>query len=259
MSQSSLFNDGAVYENAMGVWSRHAGAAFLDWLAPRPGLAWIDIGCGNGAFTELLMARCQPASVHGIDPSREQLAYARTRPGTQGAIYAEGDAMALPFPDRHFDAAVMALVLFFVPQPARGVAEMARVTRPGGPVAAYTWDTAAGTPARPLQDVLRDLGRAPIEPTSRAIANEASLAGLWRDAGLASVATRTIEVARVFPDFETFWRAIASIPLTAPTLAAMPPDEIEEARNRLRAAATVDAAGRVTQGARAVAVKGVAA
>ncbi len=257
MSQGSLFNDGAAYENAMGVWSRHAGEVFLDWLAPAPDLRWIDIGCGNGAFTELLMARAAPASVHGIDPSPAQLGYARERPGTRGAIYAEGDAIALPFPDGHFDAAVMALVIFFIPEPARGVAEMARVTRPGGPVAAYAWDTATGTPARPLQDVLRGLGRAPIEPSSRAIANEAALAGLWRGAGLAGVATRLIDVTRAYPDFEAFWQAISSIPLTAPALAGMPPGEVEEARNRLRAATTTDAAGRVIQPARAVAVKGV--
>ena len=53
----------------MGSWSRLAGEVFLDWLAPRPGLRWIDIGCGNGAFTELLVQRCAPAEVQGIDPS----------------------------------------------------------------------------------------------------------------------------------------------------------------------------------------------
>ena len=121
------FEDGAGYERMMGVWSRLAGNIFIDWVAPSAGLKWIDIGCGNGAFTELLVERCAPAEVQGIDPSEAQLAHARTRPGLQQADFRAGDAMAMPYPDRAFDAAVMPLVIFFLGDPARGVAEMARV------------------------------------------------------------------------------------------------------------------------------------
>ena len=92
------YDDGAGYERYMGGWSRLAGEVFLDWLAPRPGLRWIDIGCGNGAFTELLVQRCAPAEVQGIDPSEAQLAFARARPAAHGAAFHQGDAMALPFP-----------------------------------------------------------------------------------------------------------------------------------------------------------------
>jgi SAM-dependent methyltransferase len=77
--QQIRFDDGASYERMMGVWSRLAGNIFIDWLAPRSGLRWIDIGCGNGALTELLVDRCAPAEVQGIDPSEGQLAFARTR------------------------------------------------------------------------------------------------------------------------------------------------------------------------------------
>ena len=68
------FDDGAGYERMMGTWSRLAGEVFLDWLKPASGLRWIDIGCGNGAFTELVAERCAPAGIHGIDPSEAQLA-----------------------------------------------------------------------------------------------------------------------------------------------------------------------------------------
>jgi SAM-dependent methyltransferase len=138
--QTTRFNDGAAYERMMGVWSRLAGNIFLDWLAPRPGLRWIDVGCGNGAFTELLVERCAPSEVQGIDPSDAQIAFARTRPAARLAQFQLGDALALPFPDERFDAAVMALVIFFVPDPARGVAEMVRVVAPGGTVSAYAWN-----------------------------------------------------------------------------------------------------------------------
>src|ERR1700760_4302209 len=87
------FDDGAAYERQMGVWSRFAGEIFLDWLAPETGLRWIDVGCGNGAFTDLLIRRCTPAEVQGIDPSEAQLAFARTRPGVESATLRKGDAM----------------------------------------------------------------------------------------------------------------------------------------------------------------------
>ena len=69
MAQQPIrFDDGDAYERGMGAWSRIAGEVFLDWLAPDPGLRWIDVGCGSGAFTELIVRRCAPADVQGIDP-----------------------------------------------------------------------------------------------------------------------------------------------------------------------------------------------
>ena len=112
--QPIRFEDGAAYERMMGAWSRLAGDVFLDWLAPRKNLGWIDVGCGNGAFTELIVAKTAPREVQGIDPSDGQLNYARTRRGAEMAQFHKGDAMALPFPAASFDAAIMALVIFFV-------------------------------------------------------------------------------------------------------------------------------------------------
>lgn len=143
-TQPIRFDDGDAYERLMGIWSGIVGQAFLDWLSPAPGQRWADIGCGNGAFTKLILNRCAPASVDGIDMSDDQLAYARTRAGVRGAVFRRGDAMALPYADASFDIAVMALVIHFVPDPAKGVAEMARVVRPGGWVTAYVWDDELG-------------------------------------------------------------------------------------------------------------------
>src|ERR1700730_15250866 len=151
--------DGAAYERMMGAWSRTAGGIFLDWLAPSPGLRWVDIGCGSGAFRQLLVGRCTAPAGQGVAPSEGQLAFARTRPAARLAQFRQGDAMALPFPNDSFDAAVMALVLFFVPEPAKGVAEMVRVVAPGGMVTTYAWDIeGGGRPTEPIDAEMPAMG-----------------------------------------------------------------------------------------------------
>jgi SAM-dependent methyltransferase len=255
--QPIRYTDGDAYERAMGRWSRLAGEVVLDWLAPRPGLRWIDIGCGNGAFTELLIARTSPSEVQGIDPSEAQLAFARSRPAACLAEFRKGDAMKLPFPDESFDAAVMALVIFFVPEPAKGVAEMARVVRPGGLVTSYVWDMrGGGFPIEAIRDELRAMGiMLPIPPSSDAT-RMAVLEGLWIGAGLEAVETREVVVQRTFADFDDYWATNLLGTTIRPTVAAMTPDQVERLKTRVRARFVPDAAGRVTCSARANAIKG---
>ena len=257
MTDQIRFDDGAAYERYMGEWSRLAGETFLDWLAPRTGLRWLDVGCGNGAFTEMIIGRCAPASAHGIDPSEGQLAYARTRPAARVAQFSQGDAMALPFPDDTFDAAVMPLVIFFVPDPAEGVAEMARVVRPGGIVTAYAWDMeGGGFPYGALQEEMRGLGVAVPTPPSPEASRIDAMRDLWAGAGLDSVETREIDVRRTFNDFDDYWATVRGGPSVGSQLAAMAPETLASLEARMRARLPADAAGRITYGARANAVKG---
>src|SRR5205085_8632947 len=118
-----LFTDGQGYERLMGRWSRIVAEAFLNWLNIPKNLRWLDVGCGNGAFTEELIVRCAPAAVTAIDPSDDQLTYARTRSGVRMTDFQNGDAHKLPFPDGSFDVAAMALVMSFLPDPGRAAAE----------------------------------------------------------------------------------------------------------------------------------------
>jgi len=257
--QQIRFDDGAAYEDFMGKWSQLAGDTFLEWLAPPAGLRWVDVGCGNGAFTEMLVQRCAPAGVHGIDPSAAQIDYARTRLPGSNLQFAVGDAMALPCADRSVDAAVMALVIFFVPEPAQGVAEMARVVRPGGSVSAYAWDFAGGGfPFAVLQEELAAFGPPPMWPPSVDAARLDALRALWAGAGLVQVETREIVVQRSFDDLDSFWRIARTGPPIAPRLAALQPAEIERLLARLRERLPADAGGRITYSARANAIKGVA-
>jgi SAM-dependent methyltransferase len=251
------FDDGAAYERYMGKWSQLAGEAFLDWLAPASGLRWLDVGCGNGAFTEMLVERCAPASVHGIDPSEGQLAYARTRLASGVAQFRQGDAMAQPFPDDTFDVAVMPLVIFFVPDPAQGVSEMARVVCPGGTVAAYAWDmTGGGFPYEAVLAAMRGMGIDVPQPPSPGASRVDAMLDLWTGGGLEAVETREITVQRTFADFDDYWTTIQGAPSAGPKLAAMAPEELTHFKALLRGRLPADATGRITYGARANAVKG---
>jgi SAM-dependent methyltransferase len=251
------FDDGTAYERYMGRWSQLAGDGFLDWLAPHPGWRWLDVGCGNGAFTEMLVERCAPVSVAGIDPSEAQLAYARTRPASRIAQFRQGDAMALPFPDDAFDAAVMPLVIFFVPDPAKGVAEMVRVVRPGGMVTAYAWDMrGGGFPYEALHGEMRALGVDVPAPPSPDASRMDVMPDLWTGAGVDTVETREITVQRTFADFDDYWATAAGGASVQSRLAAMAPEELALLQARLRARLPADATGRITYGARANAVKG---
>jgi len=258
MSQQPIrFEDGGAYERSMGVWSRLAGQVFLDWLAPQPGLRWVDVGCGSGAFSELIVEDCAPGDVQGVDPSDAQLAFARARPAARIATFQQGDAMALPFEAERFDAAVMALVIFFVPEPAKGVAEMVRVVRPGGIVAAYAWDMAGGGfPFQPIRAELSALGVTMPQPPSADASRIDVLRSLWTDAGLDAVETREITVQRTFADFDDLWVHSTITGSMGPTIAGMPPSDQELLKRRVSARLPADAAGRITYSSRANAVRG---
>jgi len=251
------FDDGAAYEEMMGVWSRSVGEVFLDWLKPGQGLRWIDVGCGSGAFTELIVAHCAPLDVQGIDPSEGQLAFARARPGARGAVFQTGDAMALPFPDASFDVAVMALVLVFVPDAAKSVAELARVVRPGGLVATYMWDMlGGGFPLDPILDEMRAMGLSLTRPPHMEVSSLAALQGFWSAAGLVEIETREIRVQRTFTDFDEFWNVETKAPSIAPVIAAMPAADLNALMQRVRARLRTDADRRITYSARAHAISG---
>jgi ubiquinone/menaquinone biosynthesis C-methylase UbiE len=251
------FDDGAGYERMMGTWSRIAGEVFLDWLRPASGLRWIDIGCGNGAFTELLAERCAPAEIQGVDPSEAQLAFARSRHRAGLAQFQKGDAMALPFADNSFDAAAMALVIFFVPEPAAGVAEMARVVRRGGQVVSYAWDIeGGGFPLEPVLAELRDMGFPPVRPPSFAAARMENLRALWTGAGFDRIETREIAVQRTFADFDDFWTTSLLGASVKATVATMTPDQLEQVKEKVRTRLGADHGNPITTSARANAITG---
>jgi ubiquinone/menaquinone biosynthesis C-methylase UbiE len=251
------FEDGAGYERMMGKWSQLAGSVFLDWLRPPPGLGWVDVGCGNGAFTQLIVDQCAPSEVHGIDPSEGQLSFARARSAARLARFQIGDAMSLPFDDHSFDVAVMALVIFFVPDPAVCVQQMVRVVRPGGIVAAYAWDVlGGGFPLETMQSAMRAMGIAPLLPPSVEASRVESMQSLWARAGMQDIETRQIRVQRTFDDFDDYWTTSLLGSSIRSKLAAMGSNDVEQLKARLRAELPADGDGRITSSGFANAIKG---
>lgn len=255
--EKNTFSDGAAYERFMARWSRAAGSVFLDWVAPAKGASWIDIGCGTGVFTELVMDTCSPAAVAAVDPSADQIELARSKPLAERVDFRVADAQALPFGDATFDVVASALVINFIPDRLRATGEMRRVVRPGGIVAAYVWDfMAGGSPITPIRDGLAAIGaRNPAIHGAEDSPLE-TLGSLFAGAGLQNVATRTIEVTMSFPSFDDYWRT--QLPPYSPTgkaVAALSAADREKLMQSVRAVMPAGPGGGVSFTARANAIK----
>jgi len=252
------FDDGASYEIMMGRWSMLAGERFLVWIGVADGARWLDVGCGNGAFTQMVVERCKPSDVQAFDPSPEQIAYARNRlPAGAPVTWCEGDAMRLPVADASCDAAVMALVLFFVPDPAVGVAEMCRAVRSGGTVAAYHWDVLGG--GFPLADIgaeMIKLGVPPRMPPSVEASTIEASTSLWQDAGLQQVRTCQITVQRSYENFGEYWDSAMTSNTLRPMFEAMSAEQRGLLKSNVRQRVQAGD-GPLTLSARANAVCGI--
>ena len=254
----SYFTDGAAYERLMGRWSRAAGEVFLDWLALPVGLRWLDVGCGTGAFTELLVERCSPGVTSAIDPSADQIKFAQTRHSAGQVDYQVGDAQALPSGDNEFDVAAMALAINFVPDPSKAATEMKRVVKPGGMVATYMWDLAGkASTQEPLREALEAMGVAAPPPPRIEFTRLDAMRNLLESAGLGDVEGRTIETRLEFKNFDDYWAINTGLAhaFSKPIL-EMSDAEVEQLKASLKERLPTDAEGRITYMARANAVKG---
>jgi ubiquinone/menaquinone biosynthesis C-methylase UbiE len=254
----SFFADGEAYELTMGRWSRVAGQVFLDWLSLPNGLRWIDIGCGTGAFTELVLNRSAPSAISGVDPSEDQIAYAKSRAAASNIDYRLGDALSLPFGDDEFDVAVMALVIGQLSDRAKAMAEMKRVVRPGGTVATYVWDGPdKGHPQQPLFDTMKALSG----ELKRGPGNQARPIGVLRElfdaSGLEDVTSHTIDIQLTFKGFDQFW--VAQTALASRTVQAirnLSESDVQRFKALLLERLPTDTDGRIAYMAQANALKG---
>ncbi len=199
------------YESYMGRWSRQIAPQFLDWLDVPRGLDWLEIGCGTGALSAAILARCAPQSLICIDPSEGFIARARANVSDARATFQVGDAQDLTVASDSKGVIVSALALNFIPDKARALAEMRRVARVGATVGFYVWDYPGGG-----IEFMRAFWAAAMELDSKALdltegrrfpfCTPDALTDLVKRAGLTSVGYRSIEIPTVFKDFDDFWR-----------------------------------------------------
>ncbi|MBB5476880.1 class I SAM-dependent methyltransferase [Micromonospora parathelypteridis] len=258
-----VWADGDAYEAYVGRWSRLVAAEFLLGLGVPPGRHWLDVGCGTGVLTSTILADVAPAQVIGVDRSAGFVATARTRVTDPRATFHVGDARALPLPDRIADVVVSGLTLNFVPEPARAVAEFARVVRPAGVVAAYVWDYAAGMAMmRHFWEAAAQLDPAASELDEGnrcTVCEPEALRALWEDAGFDAVSVRPVDVPTVFTDFADYWTPFLGGQGSAPSYVTTLAEPARVAlREALAARLPVEPDGSIRLTARAWAVRGAA-
>jgi SAM-dependent methyltransferase len=210
------------YELFMGRWSTRLAPLFLNFVGINGAQRILDIGCGTGVLTRAVLAAGETSNVTGVDPAESFVSYARQTVSDPRTEFRVASVEWLPFPDRTFDATLGLLVLQEFEQPVRATAEMARVTRPEGKVAACQWDFRNGMPMTTIlweaatalaPDKVSEY-MAGANPTRDACLDD--LAKCWIDAGLADVRTAHLQLTMKFRSFDDFWRPFVggATPLT---------------------------------------------
>lgn len=227
------FSRPEAYRGWVGRWSELLAPEFLRFAGIGESNRILDVGCGTGILGRAIIARLREVRVVGIDPAAAYVDFARTCQDDPRLKFQIGDAQAIPFADRSFDGALALLVLQELSDVPRAVAEMARVTRPGGAVAACQWDFRGGLPM--LSHFWKTVEEIHPDPAARddaatrtqsGIDGTQALVALWSDAGLRSVATDGITLEMAFESFEDYWAPFLSGVSPTTSYAATLPDPL---------------------------------
>jgi ubiquinone/menaquinone biosynthesis C-methylase UbiE len=260
-ARHDVWASGDAYEQYIGRWSRLVAREFIRWLAIPQDRQWLDVGCGTGALSQMILNLAYPKKVKGVDRSEHFIETAQGRVNQANAEFVTGDAQSLPVETATYDAAVSGLVLNFVPQPERMAAEMARAVRKNGTVALYVWDYAkkmqfmrhfwnAAAALDPAALVLDEGRRFPL-------CDPEALAKLFQDAGIRHVEARPIDISTDFKNFDDFWNPIVGGQGPAPGYAmSLSEENRERLRERLNNSLPFAVDGSIPLIARAWAIKG---
>jgi SAM-dependent methyltransferase len=208
-SAQNIFAESDAYERFMGRWSRRLAPLLVDFAAIGEKDVVLDVGSGTGALA-FAIAEARPAArVTGIDPSSAYVQYAQQRASGDRLQFTVGDGQKMTFPDASFDTAVSLLVMNFIPDPAKAVREMTRVTRRGGVVAAAVWDYGDGMQMLRVfwdEAVALDPAVAKRDERHMPLCRRGELAALWRANGLQQVEEEPITIELTFTSFDDYWQ-----------------------------------------------------
>jgi SAM-dependent methyltransferase len=222
------------YGRFMGRYSEQLAARFADFAGVAAPATALDVGCGPGALTAVLVDRLRDARVAAVDPSPSLAAAAAAR--FPGVDVRRAPAEQLPFEDDTFDVVLAQLVVHFMTDPVGGVAEMVRVARPGATVAACVWDYAGGlSPLDPFWAAARDITPGLQDETGLAGVRKGHLAQLFAAAGLPDADSGELAVEVSYPTFEDWWEPYTlGVGPAGVHVRSLPPQDRERLRERCR-------------------------
>jgi len=256
-----VWERGASYESYVGRWSRLVAGEFLSWLEPPSNAWWLDIGCGTGAISFAVVATRDPARVFGLDSSPGFVNAARLTTRDARASFQVCDAQALCVKPATFDVAVSGLVLNFVPDPAKMLAEAAAALRPSGLLGVYVWDYGGRMEmmryfweaARHVDPAAADLDESRRFPMCR----PEPLRALFGTTGLKEVNVEAVDILTTFANFDEYWNPFLGGQGAAPAYAATLSEERKaQLREHLRLSLPLEPDGSIRLVARAWAAKG---
>ncbi|WP_224546375.1 class I SAM-dependent methyltransferase [Mesorhizobium sp. CA16] len=215
MTSSFTVHAASGYEQLMGRWSRRLAPKFIDFAGLAGGEKVLDVGCGTGSLTFELAKSGDLTDIHAIDFSPVFVAAAKDRNTDPRVTIQQADATALPFADDAFDRALALLVLHFVPEAGKAVAEMRRVTRPGGVVAAVVWDHYGGmTGMRMMIDTVAALSESGRQLRNRycfqPMMQPGEMKRTFVEQGLVDVTEAELMIRMDYADFDDFWTPIGA-------------------------------------------------
>ena len=218
------------YDRFMGRFSEPLADSFVALVQARPGMRALDVGCGPGALTARLVARLGGSAVAAVDPSPPFLSAVRARLPEVDVRHSAAEQ--LPFDDDEFDLCLAQLVVHFMADPVAGIVEMARVTRPGGVVAACVWDHGGDRgPLSPFWQAVAHVDPAAPNESDLAGSREGHLLELFSAAGLPEPRGTTLTVTSTFPTFEEWWDPYTyGVGPAGSYLAGLPEADREEVR-----------------------------
>lgn len=215
MSSSFNVRSAAGYERLMGRWSRLLAEPFIRFAGLEDGERVLDVGCGTGSLTFALPQAAAIGEIAAIDFSPVFVEEAQRRNRDARITIRQGDATAIPFEDGRFDRALSLLVLHFVPEADKAVAEMRRVVRSGGVVAAAVWDHLGGMSGmRMLWDTAAALDEEAQAPRSRYCFQPMTGPGEMRRSflaqGLRDVTESPLTIRMDYENFADYWEPISA-------------------------------------------------